>query len=305
MQESKAVLSYTTSLSPKDETVTTETSEAVRAACRARRWALIVPREHGAWGLLLVPLFTGVAAGMASAPRLWPLLAFTIAALSLFWLRTPIESLTGTSPLTAHTSQEWWTAFLASVLLSGISVACLTGLMWKGRNLELLLFGTVAGVAFVAQAVLRRLGRRARMAAQLVGIIGLTCTAPAAYYIGTGRLSERAFVLWAANWIFAGNQIHFVQLCIHSSRAVRFSERFARGRVFFLAQPALLAVLVVASLLRAVSPFMIFAFVPALVRGTRWFFRQSEPLNVKSLGWSEMKQGVMFGILLAIAFIWS
>ena len=90
-----------------------------------------------------------VAAGMASAPRLWPLLAFTIAALSLFWLRTPIESLTGTSPLTAHTSQEWWTAFLASISLSGISVACLTGLMWKGRNLELLLFGTVAGVAFV------------------------------------------------------------------------------------------------------------------------------------------------------------
>jgi hypothetical protein len=280
MQESKAVLSYTTRLSPKDETVTTETSEAVRAACRARRWALIVPREHGAWGLLLVPLFTGVAAGMASTSRLWPLLAFTIAALSLFWLRTPIESLTGTSPLTAHTSQEWWTAFLASILLAGISVACLTGLMWKGRNLELLFFGTVAGVAFVAQAVLRRLGRRARMAAQLVGIIGLTCTAPAAYYIGTG------------------------QLCIHSSRAVRFSERFARGRVFFLAQPALLAVLVVASLLRAVSPFMIFAFVPALVRGTRWFFRQSEPLNVKSLGWSEMK-GAMFGILMAIAFIWS
>src|SRR5579864_3988104 len=149
MQESKAVLSYTTRLSPKDETVTTETSEAVRAACRARRWALIVPREHGAWGLLLVPLFTGVAAGMALAPRLWPLLAFTIAALSLFWLRKPIESLTGTSPLTAHTSQEWWTAFLASISLSGISVACLTGLMWKGRNLELLLFGTVAGVAFV------------------------------------------------------------------------------------------------------------------------------------------------------------
>jgi hypothetical protein len=25
------------------------------------------------------------------------------------------------------------------------------------------------------------------------------------------QLDERAFVLWAANWIFAGNQIHFVQ----------------------------------------------------------------------------------------------
>ena len=67
MQESKAVLGYATRLSRKDETVTTETSEAVRAACRARRWALIVPREHGAWGLLLVPLFTGVAAAVALA----------------------------------------------------------------------------------------------------------------------------------------------------------------------------------------------------------------------------------------------
>ena len=283
----------------------TETSEAVRAAQRARTRALIVPREHGAWGLLLVPLFTGVAAGFTSVHRIWPLLVFTVGALSLFWLRTPVESLLGTGLLTTHTSRERWTALIASALLTSVSAACLAGLMWKGRNLQLLLLGTVAGVAFVAQAVLRRLGRWARMAAQLVGAIGLTCTAPAAYYIGTGRLSERAFVLWAANWIFAGNQIHFVQLCIHSARAAHFSEKFARGRAFFLAQPLLLIVLVFSSLQRAVPPFMTFAFVPALVRGTQWFFRKPEPLDVKSLGWSEVKQGVMFGIFLAIAFIWS
>src|ERR1039458_4845031 len=47
---------------PKYERAMTENSEAASAAQRARRRALIVPREHGAWGLLLVPLFTGVAA---------------------------------------------------------------------------------------------------------------------------------------------------------------------------------------------------------------------------------------------------
>ena len=36
---------------------------------QARMRALIVPREHGAWGLLLVPLFTGVVAGIASEHR--------------------------------------------------------------------------------------------------------------------------------------------------------------------------------------------------------------------------------------------
>jgi len=282
----------------------TETSHAVRAAQQTRTRALIVPREHGAWGLLLVPLFTGVVAGFASEHRIWPLLMFTVAALSLFWLRTPVESLIGTSSLTANTESERRTALVASILLA-LASACLTGLMWKGQNLQLLLLGAATMFALVIQTVLRRLGRRARMAAQLVGAIALTCTAPAAYYIGTGRLSERAFILWAANWIFAGNQIHFVQLRIHSARASTFSQKFAQGRLFLLAQPAFFAFLVVASFWRVLPPLVIVAFVPALVRGTLWFFRKPESLDVRSLGWSEMKYGVAFGVLLAAAFIYS
>jgi len=283
----------------------TENGEAESAAQRARRRALIVPREHGAWGLLLVPLFTGVAAGLASAHRTWPLLVFAMATLSFFWLRTPLESLIGTGSLTAHTPGERWTALIASVCLGAVSAGCLTGLMWKGRNSELLFLGAAAAFAFVAQAVLRKFGRKARMAAQLVGTVGLTCTAPAAYYIGTGRLDERAFVLWAANWIFAGNQIHFVQLRIRAARAATFSEKFGRGWFFFLAQPALLVALIFALRWRVLPPLMVIAFAPALVRGTQWFFRKPESLDVKKLGWSEMKHGVAFGVLLALAFIYS
>ncbi len=283
----------------------TENSEAVSAAQRARRRALIVPREHGAWGLLLVPLFTGVAAGFAPAHRAWPLLVFTVATLSLFWLRTPLESLMGTGSLTVHTTGERWTALIASACLGAVSVACLGGLMWNGRNSELLSLGAAAAFAFVVQTILRMFGRRARMAAQLAGTIGLTCTAPAAYYIGTGRLDERALVLWAANWIFAGNQIHFVQLRIRAARATTFSGKLDQGRFFFLAQPVLLVALALASRWSVLPPLAIIAFVPALVRGTQWFFRKPESLDVKKLGWSEMKHGVAFGGLLALAFICS
>jgi len=282
-----------------------QTSDAVRAAQQTRTRALIVPREHGAWGLLLVPLFTGVVAGVASERRIWPLLMFTVAALSLFWLRTPVESLIGTSSLTANTERERRTALVVAILLATLATACLTGLMWKGQNLQLLLLGAATVFALVVQTVLRRLGRRARMAAQLVGAIGLTCTAPAAYYIGTGRLSERAFILWAANWIFAGNQIHFVQLRIHSARAFTFSQKFDQGKLFLLAQPVFFASLVAASFWRVLPLLVIFAFVPAFVRGILWFFRKQEPLDVRSLGWSEMKHGVAFGVLLAVAFIYS
>jgi len=283
----------------------TETSDAVRAAQNTRRRALIVPREHGAWGLLLVPLFTGVVAGFASGHRIWPLLLFTVAALSLFWLRTPVESLMGIGSLTANTKEERRTALVTSVLLATVATACLTDLMWKGQDSQLLLLGGATAFALLVQSVLRSRDRGWRMAAQMVGSIGLTCTAPAAYYIGTGRLSERAFILWAANWIFAGNQIHFVQLRIHSARASNFAQKFARGRLFLLAQPVFFAALVIASFWRVLPPLVIVAFVPALIRGTLWFFRKPEPLDVRSLGWSEMKHGVVFGVLLAVAFVYS
>jgi hypothetical protein len=47
------------------------------------------------------------------------------------------------------------------------------------------------------------------------------------------------------------------------------------------------------------------AFIPGLVRGFYWFFGGHQPLLVKSLGWSEMRQGVLFGVLLAVAIILS
>ena len=300
-QMQHAVLSYKQTWTGTERPMTSTVNE-LGAAQRARTRALIVPREHGAWGLLLIPLFTGVVAGLRSAQHFWPLLLFVAAAFCLFWLRTPVESLVGSGPMVARTSAERRVALQTSILLAIASVACLAGLMWGGRNLILLLLGGAAAIAFVIQAVLRR-SREMRMASQLMGAIGLTATAPAAYYLGTGHFDAHAVALWAANWTFAGDQIHFVQLRIHAGRATGFREKFSRGRFFFIGQGLLLVALTVASLWRVISPLVIIAFVPALVRGTRWFFQAPEPLDVKKLGWSEVKYGIAFGIFLAVAFL--
>lgn len=279
-----------------------ETGELVNTMQQARRRAMIVPREHGAWGLLLVPLFTGMAAGFAPKHRVWPLLLFAVAVLALFALRTPLESLLGTSAISARTTDERRIAFIGSVLYAAVASVCLSVLLWKGHYPALLAFGVVSACTLVMQGVLRKL--RARMISQIVGAIGLTCTAPAAYYIATGRLDATAFVLWVANWVFAGNQIHFVQLRIHAARATTFPEKFERGKMFLLAQPVLLAVLWSGTRWHILPALATLAFLPAVLRGSRWFFQQTEPLDVKRLGWSEMQQGVAFGLLLALAFLY-
>jgi len=271
---------------------------------QARSRALIVPREHGAWGLLFVPLFTGVAAGIASTQRVWPLLLFTAAAFFLFWSRTPVESLLGSGVIAAHTAPERRIAFIASCVLAGASATCLAALLWKGQNSQLVHIGLIAAAALAVQTALRRTSREMRLTSQVVGAIALTATAPAAYYVGSGKLGTPALALWAANWCFACDQIHFVQLRIHAVRANGFGEKFERGRFFFIGQALLLAAAVCSSLWRLIPPLVIVAFGPALIRGTLWFFRKPEPLNVKKLGWSELQQGIAFGILLALAFRW-
>lgn len=283
----------------------TDTSLSVRSVQQARTRALVVPREHGAWGLLLVPLFTGAAVGVASTQRVWPLVLFTVAALALFWLRTPVESLLGTTPLSAQTPAERRTSLIVSAGLVAVSAGCLTGLLWNGRNRGLLLLGGIGVLAFVAQTLLMKLGHKLRMMAQMLGAIGLACTAPAAYYVATGQLDARAWVLWAANWAFAGNQIHFVQLRIHAAHAATFGEKLGRGRVFLLGQILLLPTLAAAAYWRLMPALVMLAFIPGLFRGFYWFFGGHRPLQVKRLGWSEMRQGALFGILLAAAIILS
>src|SRR5947208_7234397 len=81
-------------------------TDEVRHAIPGRNRSLIIPREHGAWGILLIPLFTGACAGLLDGGRSEGLAPFTMAALCLFWLRTPVESWAGTSPSRARTPSE-------------------------------------------------------------------------------------------------------------------------------------------------------------------------------------------------------
>lgn len=283
----------------------TDIAPNIRTAQQVRIRALVVPREHGAWGLLLVPIFTGAVVGVASSHKLGPVVLFTLAALALFWLRTPVESLLGTTPMKAQTAQERRGVLMVSLGLAGLTTGCLAALLWSGQNSSLLLLGGIAALLFVVRTLLMKLGRRMRMTAQMVGALGLTSTAAAAYYVSAGHLDKPALVLWGANWVFAGNQIHFVQLRIHAARAATFAEKFARGRVFFLGQIALLPVLAAALHWRLMPRLVMLAFLPGLVRGFYWFFRGHQSLQVKTLGWSEMRQGILFGILLAAALILS
>ena len=242
-----------------------------------------------------------------------------LATLALFWLRTPVESLLGTSAMRAQTRDEWRAVALAIACLGAVAALALGALLWSWRNPLLWLIGAAAGTAFVAQALLKLACRqprlssgrlaskqsvqRLRMLSEIVGTIGLTASAPAAYYMITGNFGATAWVVWLANLIFAGDQIHYVQLRIHTVRIEGLRAKLKHGWAFAAGQFLMTAALTVACLFRLIPPIASVAFSPILFRGWFYFIQKPSPLAVRKLGWSELTHAVAFCILFIATFV--
>src|SRR5581483_1928574 len=115
-------------------------------------------------------------------------------------------TLLGTSLMRAQTPEERHLAWRYAISFSLLAALLVGALFWGGSAQGLAILGGVAALTFLAQAGVRRLGRKWRMPAQLIGAISLSSTAPAAYYVATGSLDKAALALWLANWLFAGDQ---------------------------------------------------------------------------------------------------
>jgi 4-hydroxybenzoate polyprenyltransferase len=267
---------------------------AMEKARRERNRALIVPREHGAWGLLLVPMVTAAGVAFRQSTNVFPFVLLLTAALALFWLRTPLESLLGISAMRAETKEERSSVAFVVFYLAIVAMLASSMLLWAGHNPLLWLIGAAAGVAFVAQAMLRKLGRRTRMLSEIVGTIGLTASAPAVYYVITGKFGIPAWMLWLANLTFAGNQIHYVQIRIHTAKLVGVHAKLARAWTFGVGQFAMAAVLALTCWLGWMPWLVLPAFVPLLLRGFYYFVQKPAPLRVRRLGWNELAQAIVF-----------
>lgn len=153
----------------------------------SRLRTMVMPREHGAWGMLLVPLATGGVVAFGSDLDLGALGLFLVAALSLFWMRTPAEAWLGTSAIKAQSAHERQLVLKASSGIGLLAAVAIAALFYRGYSRGLILIGVVASLAFALQAVVKKMGRRGRMPAQVIGAIGLTSTAAGAYYVSTGK----------------------------------------------------------------------------------------------------------------------
>lgn len=264
---------------------------------------LLVPREHGSWGLWLFPLFAGAVVGAhATSATLYPAFFWLLGgATAAFLAYQPVEALLGISPLKLRSPEEQQIAGAWILTLSLLGAACAFQLIMLGRA-RVLWFALVAIACFAMRFLLGP--RRAfRAAKQVLGSLALTSTAAAAYYVISGKLDKTALFLWAASWLFASSQIEYVQLRLHSVGVPSASAKLLAGWKVLSLHLTLLAASITLAIAGLIPALFALAFVPALGRLAFWFLDGQSKTNFVALGFSELFQSLAFSGLLTAAFL--
>ncbi|MFQ5577215.1 MAG: YwiC-like family protein [Anaerolineae bacterium] len=265
-------------------------------------WPPPLPKEHGSWAMLVVPLLTGLA--VAPGWR-WRALALLAAALGFFLLRFPLATLVKTRARknAARAEQLRWAAVCGGVTaISG-------GWLVVGQKLWGLAAMGAAGVLLVIfhlWLVARR--REMSVAGQLAGIAGLALGAPMACYTAAGVLNGTAALLWLANTLYFGGTVFYIKLKVRQQPRLPAPERPVRrllkARACLAYQTFALTVIILLVTLQKAPLLIPLAFAPATVKVLHgaWRWQDKKTLNLVRLGVTEIVHSVTFAALVIGSF---
>lgn len=260
-----------------------------------------LPREHGAWAMLLIPLVVALAVAGE-----WGLQGplFLGTCLALYVARAPItmlvKSLRETGGPPSSRPALWLAAYLALALAFGLPLLLTYG-KW------LLLPWAAVFVLFTTLHLLLRKQKMDRTpAGELFAIAGLALTAPGAYYVAKG-LEPTAIYLWVLTTLYSGASVFYVRLKMRH-RALRrpaagIGERLSLGRANIIYGTILVFVVVFLAVSGQIPPLVPLAFAPLLAKVAFGILRGGPLVNIKQIGWTEVAHSVAFTVLLVGTYL--
>lgn len=254
-----------------------------------------LPKEHGAWAMLYVPFAVGVIVA-GSFPVRALLLALTV---TFVFISRP-------------SMHAWWRArrqgqadkesLRALIVCIGLGIACGLPMLLIDKLFGLIPLGAASALllAINAEQAARREDRA--FANEIMAILGLTLTAPTAYYAVRGVWDAKAVCLWAMCALFFASSVFYVRLRVYSVNQRRERERARVWRGCALYHSFLLVSLVALALTGNLRVFALIAFAPALARSFWHLFAPGGRLNLKKIGVLEIVYSVVFLIFIALSF---
>lgn len=265
----------------------------------AQSGSWLLPREHGAWGIVLVPYVTAAVIAGNLSPAVGVGL---LAVLSAFIARFPIELLgnpglyrrAGCPPRDRVKKFAWGYAVTAAVSGAWLVAA------W--RLYLLLPLALLALLLFFLHLRWGREGEDRSWAAELLGTAGLTLSGLVGWVAATGSLNAAGWLVWWLNCLFFSAGVIYVKARIRHRLAVHRPELRAATR-WMVACHGVMVVLVAAMLMaRWISPLVVVPFALAAARAGWGAVHGAKPFALRRLGWSEVALSVFFAVFLTLGF---
>ena len=262
-----------------------------------------IPKEHGSWAMLIVPLLLGFIIAPAWH---WRVLMLPVAALGFFLGRYPLVLLVKTRRRTKTNKAylwRWAVIYGGMATLSGGWLMFVHGLWW----LAPLGIGGTLLLLFHLWLVSRR--QEMSISGELAGIFGLALGAPMAYYTAGGQLDGTALALWLINALYFGGTVFYIKLKVRQQPRQpapnRISERLVKARACLTYQTIALTLVILLVAWQQAPILIPLAFVPATIKIVygAWQWQDKKSLNLVRIGVTEIVHAVAFTILVALAFV--
>ncbi len=260
----------------------------------------VLPKEHGAWGVLFIPFF--VSAAVASCFDLkMILLLFGI--FFLYISRKSIEELFRASKhndrLIKNKFYYFLIIFITVGLLFIIPIFLLYDLTWLPA------FGFIFICLQWINILQIRKRKQRTVTAELIGIAGLCLSAPIAYYVATGEIEKTALLMWIISFAYFARGVLYVKLrlSVVAARA-QFADlyermKYSKGYIFF---HLALITSTFFLLIMFQKPFLIISYLPIAIQSFLGISRMNTKLNVPRIGYIEVSHSILFGILVVLLF---
>jgi hypothetical protein len=261
-----------------------------------------LPKEHGSWAMLIVPLLLGL---MIAPAWHWRALVLLVAALAFFLTRHPLALLVKTRKRPGANNpyfQQWTLIYAALTALSGVWLVLAQGLWW------LMPMGILGGGLLFFHLWLVAQRQEMSVVGELVGIFGLALGAPLAYYTASGQLDGTAAALWVVNVLYFGGTVFYIKLKVRQQprqpAPTRLSERLVKARACLAYQTIALTLIILLVTFRQAPLLTPLALVPATLKilwGV-WQWQDKKSLNLTRLGVTEIFHSLAFTGLVILAF---
>lgn len=260
------------------------------------RTKLKLPREHGAWAMIYVPMAVGMlVAGTVN----WSVLWLGLSATTFFIAResTTVWWKARRSGTPSETAFRYMAGYLLLSALSGLPLLVVYKLFW-------LIPFAVFGVILLAINTVQTADKEDRsLMGELLAILGMTATAPTTLYAAQGSWDSSALWLWLINILFFASSVFHVKWLLASTTTRRAAERDQAKR-FGLLYHILLGVCLLTGLLtQNFSLWLCIAFAPVVLRALWAIAHPVQRVNLKRVGIQEIVYSLIFVVALAISGI--